>query len=106
MSIWDPVMSRFEKRLGWKENLLFKRGWLALVKSTLSKLPIYYFSLLTIPIKVAKRLETIQNRFLWSDVEDNRKYHVVMWSEVKLPVERGGLGVRSLFEMNLTLQGK
>lgn len=55
---------------------------------------------------MAKRFETIQNRFLWGDAEDGRKYHLVKRSKVKLPVEKGGLGVRSFSEINLALQGK
>lgn len=30
---------------------------------------IFFMSLLTIPVNVAKRLETIQCRFLWGDIE-------------------------------------
>lgn len=36
-----------------------------LLKSTLSSLPTYFLSLLTIPKAVADRLESIQRNFLW-----------------------------------------
>lgn len=62
---WDPVVEMFERRLaGWKRNFLSKGGRLTLIKSTLANLPIYYLSMLAIPSKVAKKLETIQCRFL------------------------------------------
>lgn len=58
---------------GMKEEFLFKGGRLTLIRSTLVNLPIYYIFLMTIPIKVAKKLESIQCGFLWGDLED-RKY--------------------------------
>lgn len=66
----------------------------------------YYLSLITIPVSVARKLESIQSKFFWGDSEDHRKYHLVAWNEIKKPVKYGGLGVRSLVEMNQTLQWK
>lgn len=44
MKTWDPVIELFDRRLlGWKMN---------------------YFSVLTMPIKIARKLENIQCRFL------------------------------------------
>lgn len=63
-------------------------------------------SVLTIPVKVAKKLETIQCCFLWGDEEGRRRYHLAKWEEMKLPLELGGLGLRSMVEMNLAVQGK
>lgn len=106
-SIWDPVISLFENRLaGWKRSLLSKGGRLTLIRSTLSNLPMYYLSILTVPAKVAKRLESIQCWFLWGDGESKRKYHLVQWRNVKLTFEEGGLGVRSIVEMNMALISK
>lgn len=36
----------------------------------------------------------------------DRRYHLVPWEEIKKPFPYGGLGVRSLVEMNIALQGK
>lgn len=58
-------------------GFLSKGGRLILVKSTLSNLPIYYLSVLTIPVQVAKQIELIQNRFLWGDPDNKRMYHLV-----------------------------
>lgn len=97
----------FESRLaGWKRHFLSKGGRYTLIKSTLANLPTYYLTTLTIPVSIAKRLETIQCRFLWGDGEDMEKYHLVRWLEIKKPPKMGGLGIRSLVEMNKALQGK
>lgn len=86
--------------------MLSKGGRLALIKSTLDNLPIYYTSLATIPKGMAKRLEVIQICILWSDTGDRRKYHLVAWSEIKKPMHVSGLGMHSMVEMNETLQDK
>lgn len=61
---------------------------------------------LTIPIKVGKKLEFIQCRFLWGEDEDKRRYHLIKWEEVKHPVELGRLGLRSLVDLNKARQGQ
>lgn len=53
---WDPVVELFERRLvKWKTNFLSKGGRLALVKSTLASLPIYFLSILMVSIKIGKK---------------------------------------------------
>lgn len=105
--MWELVVEMLKKTLaGWKRNFLSKGGRLTLTKSTLNNLPIYYSSTLTIPVKVTRRLEVIQYRFLWGDEEGMMRYHLVKWEDVKLPINQGGLGIRSLAGMNVTLRRK
>lgn len=47
------------------------------MKSTLQNLPIYYMFVLAIPVKVARRLEAIQSRFLRGDTDERRTYQLV-----------------------------
>lgn len=69
---WELVIEMFENRLmGWKRNFLSKGGRFTLIKSTMSNLPVYYLSILTIPKDIAKKLDNIQCRFLWGD-EDGK----------------------------------
>lgn len=42
-------------------------------------------------VSVAKRMESIQHKFLWENTKDNRKYHLVAWDEAKKSIHRGGL---------------
>lgn len=104
---WEPVIDMVKNRLGgWRRNFLSKGGWHTLIKSTLANLPICYLSTLTILVSVARRLETIQCHFLWSDEDEKKRYYLVKCAEVKKLLNSGGLGVRSLVKMNMTLQGK
>ncbi|CAN1812553.1 LINE-1 reverse transcriptase homolog [Linum perenne] len=105
--MWDPVIATVTRRLsGWKARYLSFGGRLTLLRSVLSSLPVYFMSLFRAPISVIKKLESIRCRFLWEGSQDSRKLHLVRWSIVKAPVERGGLGVSDLRSMNTALLGK
>ena len=106
-SIWNPILEKMEKKLSrWKRLYLSKGGRLMLLKSTLSSLPTYFLSLFTSPKPVATRLESIQRNFLWGSFKGNFKYPLVAWDKVCLPVEMGGLGIRSVVSFNQALLGK
>ena len=55
---------------------------------------------------MAARLESIQRNFLWWSFEGSFKYPLVAWEKVCLPVEMGGLGIRSVVSFNQVLLGK
>ena len=99
--IWNPILEKMEKKLsGWKRLYLSKGGRLTLLRSTLSSLPTYFLSLFTIPKVVAARMESIQRNFLWGSFEGSFKYPLVVWENVCVPVEFGGLGIRSMASFN------
>lgn len=71
------MVNKFEQRLaGWKRSLFQKEEDSHLLKSILDKLLMYYMSILTIPVSVANKLEAIQSKFLWRDVEDRKN---IIW---------------------------
>ncbi|WKA03180.1 hypothetical protein VitviT2T_021306 [Vitis vinifera] len=105
--VWDGVEERFKRKLAmWKKQYLSKGGRLTLIKSTLSNLPIYFMSLFVIPRKVRLRLEKIQKEFLWGDMEERRKIHLVRWEVICKDKRHGGLGLRYLKDFNHALLGK
>jgi len=77
-----------------------------LLQSTLWSLPIYYLSLFTIPVSVARLLEKIMRYFLWSKHESNIGFHWVCWDEICCPKEDGGLRIRPIHAMNEALKTK
>ncbi len=106
-SIWNPVLERVEKRLAsWKRLYLSKGGKLILIKSTLSSIPTYFISLFPIPTRVANRLEKLQRDFLWCEMEEKPKFHLMNWSQICAPLRHGGLGVKDLRSFNKALLGK
>ena len=55
------------------------------------------------PKIVCSRLKKIQRNFLWGGGNLERNPHLVNWKTVCLEKRSGGLGVRSLSEMNKAL---
>ena len=105
--VWDVVEERFKRKLAtWKKQYLSKGGRLTLIKCTLSYLPIYFMLLFVIPKKMSVRLERIQREFLWGDLEERRKIHLVSWSVICKDKKHGGLGLRHLEVFNQALLGK
>ncbi|CAN1183437.1 Putative ribonuclease H protein At1g65750 [Linum perenne] len=90
----------------WKSKFLSFGGRIALLKSVLSGLPVYYLSILKAPSSVIKRIENIQNRFLWAGALEKDKIHWVGWDMAKTPKRLGGLGIQDLRIMNLALISK
>jgi hypothetical protein len=75
-SIWIAILKKWKRCLaGWKRLYFSKGGRLTLIKSTLSNLPMYYLSLFSIPIVVAKQLEVLQRDFLWGGINDEVKFY-------------------------------
>ncbi|CAN1258050.1 Putative ribonuclease H protein At1g65750 [Linum perenne] len=106
-SLWDPVVSKVRGRLdSWKAKFLSFGGRMTLLKSVLSQLPIYYFSLFQAPVEVLKELERIQNNFLWEGAGGDKRPYLVSWSMVQAPKYRGGLGVLDLRRLNEALLSK
>ena len=65
IGVWDSVEERFQKMLAsWKMQYISKGGRITLIRSTLSRLTIYYLSLFRVPQKICTRLERIQRQFL------------------------------------------
>ena len=62
-------------------------------KSTLSNLPVYFMSLFKIPVSMATQLEKIQRQFLWGDLDNKRKLHLVGWNSVSKGKNLGALGL-------------
>lgn len=62
-----PFIEKVDKRLvSWKKELYFLRGNnYSYQNGVLSNLLIYYISVFSIPIKVAKKIEQLQGNFLW-----------------------------------------
>lgn len=55
---------------------------------------------------MARRMETYFRNFLWNDVDELHRYHLVDWNSVCLPMDCGGLGVRSSNNHNRVLLAK
>ncbi|XP_025678312.1 uncharacterized protein [Arachis hypogaea] len=101
---WKPIIDKVEEKLSlWKAKVLSKAGKLVLIKSVLNSLPVYYLSLYKMPQIVAKKLISLQRRFLWSKEDGRNGMALVRWEVVQAPKKLGGLGIGDVMIRNTAL---
>ncbi|XP_072054977.1 uncharacterized protein [Arachis hypogaea] len=101
---WKPIIDKVEEKLNlWKVKVLSKAGKLVLIKSVLNSLPVYYLSLYKMPQAVAKKLISLQRRFLWSKEDGRNGMALVRWEVVQAPKKLGGLGIGDAMIRNTAL---
>lgn len=105
--MWEPMLDQLRGRLNsWGNKYVSLGGRIVLLNSTLNVIPIFYLSFLKMPMKVAKMVIRIQKEFLWGGVGGDRKTCWVNWRKVCQPRRKGGLGVRDVKMVDLSLLAK
>lgn len=87
----------------WKKRFLTKAGRLVHIKSTLIALPVFLLSALVLPVSVEDELERIMRNFLWGSTTEVKKFYLLSWDIIFLPLHYGGLGINRLHEVNISL---
>jgi hypothetical protein len=67
---------------------------------------VFYLSYLKIPIHAWKKIRRIQREFLWGGRRGRNKVSWIKWDTVCLPKKKGGLGVRDVRMVNISLLTK
>jgi hypothetical protein len=107
MSTWDPMIKVIRGRLGsWGNKYVSLGGRIVLINAVLNAIPIFYLSYLKMPNKVWKELVRIQRAFLWAGLSKVNKTCWVKWDVICRPKSEGGLGVRDLRLVNISLLSK
>ena len=71
---WDPIVQRCERKLSkWNQRYISFGGRVSLIKPVLNSIPIFFFSFFRVPKKLAKRLVTLQQWFLWEGKSNQQK---------------------------------
>eukprot|EP00253_Pinus_taeda_P031988 PITA_31988 len=94
--IWVKLIEKLRGKLqSWGVYWLNLAGRTILIKAILSALPIYQFATTLAPASIHKHMELIIRSFLWQGgKQDTKKFSLVKWSKVILPLAKGGLGIR------------
>ena len=101
LSTWEPMLEQLKKRLNsWGNKYVSLVGRIVLLNSVLNVIPIFYLSFLKIPAKVFKMVVLIQREFHWGG---GWKVCWVKWRKVCQPRSKGGLGVRDVKLVNMSL---
>ncbi|MCH84888.1 LINE-1 reverse transcriptase like, partial [Trifolium medium] len=107
LSTWEPLLSKLRKKLkSWGNKFFSLGGRIVLLSSVLNSMPIFLLSYLKIPAQVLKRVIRIQREFLWGGVKGGKKIPWVKWNTVCQEKRRGGLGVKDVKVVNLSLLAK
>jgi len=106
-STWEPLLEHVSTRLNsWGNKYISFGGRVVLLNSVINAIPVFYLSFLKMPGKVWRKLVKIQREFLWGGVTGGRKISWVKWRSVCHPKGRGGLGVRDIRVVNISLLAK
>ncbi|GKB87478.1 RNA-directed DNA polymerase, eukaryota, partial [Tanacetum coccineum] len=104
LSSWDEVIVKISSRFSkWKLKTLSVGGRYTLIKSVLSSLPLYYFSIFKVPKGILNKMEAFRRNFFnGADIAD-RKMSLIGWKKILALKKNEGLGISSLFALNCAL---
>ena len=107
MSTWEPMVETLSGRLNnWGHKYISFGGRIVLINSVLNSIPIFYLSLMKMPVQVQRRIVRIQREFLWGGVGGGRKISWVRWKSVCQQKRNEGVRVKDIRVMNVSLLAK
>ena len=91
----------------WKAKYLLIGVRLTLINSILSAIPIYYLSVLHLPVKVELEVDRIRRRFLWKSTSNSTKgYYLAKLQNIFRNKEQDGLGIINIRNFSTALKCK
>ncbi|XP_059310607.1 uncharacterized protein LOC132061950 [Lycium ferocissimum] len=104
---YSGLIKKVKGRLhSWKGKILSFGGKAVLIRSVLQTMPVHLLSVLAPPKCVLNELYKIFARYFWSNKAEGRSRHWIAWKDVCLPIQEGGLGFKSLFDVSNALFAK
>ena len=91
------------------KNLIFGRGTMSiagrstLISTSLNNTPIYHMSIYLLPKTTVRALDKIRRTFFWQGGGTKRKYDLVKWIRICKHKKKGGLGIKDIRKMNISL---
>jgi hypothetical protein len=87
----------------WQGNSLPIAGRTTLINSSLINSTIYHMSMFLLSKIVIKRMDKGMRKFFWRGGSLKKQYHLVKWSKICKSKKKGGLGIKNLRKMNMSL---
>ncbi|WVZ82085.1 hypothetical protein U9M48_029388 [Paspalum notatum var. saurae] len=101
---WLSLEEKINKRLeAWKSGSLSMAGRITLRNACLTSVPIYHMSMYLLHKTVIERIDRNRRKFLWQGEVEKKKYHLIKWDEVCMDKAQGGLGIKNLENLNISL---
>ena len=101
---WQPLIDKSFKKLDvCKGGCMSIAGRSTLISASLNNSPIYHMSVYLLPKTIVKKLDQIRRKFFWQGGRTRKKYHLVKWEKICKRKRKGGLGIKNLRKMNISL---
>ena len=91
------------KKALWNGKTLSIAGRATLISASLSNTFIYHMSMYLLPKTTTEKLDKHRRTFFWQGGAQKRKYHLVHWGIINKNKEYGGLGLKDIRTMNVSL---
>jgi hypothetical protein len=110
---WQPLIDKSLKKLvpvltipQWKGGCMSIAGRFILISVSLNNPPMYHMSVYLLPKMIVNKLDQIRRRFFWQGGGTINKYHLLKWEKICKSKKKGGLGIKNLRKMNISLLSK
>lgn len=99
-----PLLDKSSKRLDiWNGGCISIVGRSTLISASLNNSPIYHMSVYLLPKTVVSKLDKIRRSSFWQGGRTKKKYHLIKWEKICKSKKKGGLGIKNLRKMNISL---
>ncbi|KAG5529761.1 hypothetical protein RHGRI_030220 [Rhododendron griersonianum] len=104
---FNHILEKIQKRLScWKSNTLMLAGRATLIQSSASPIPSYTMQTMKFPASVCDKIDRLHRNFLWGDMPNKKRIHLVNWNQVCKGKDNAGLGIKKARDQNLALLSK
>lgn len=101
---WLPLVEKSAKRLYVRQGSSMSiAGRSTLINSSLNNAPINHMSIYLLPKSIIYKLDGIIRKFFWQGGGTKKKYHLVKWDKICKHKKKGGLGIKDIRKMNISL---
>ena len=104
---FEYLQERIEGCLeGWKAKKLTLAGRITLAKTVLTSTPLYFMQSNKLLKTLCNNIDKTVRNFIWGSSKEERKLYLINWETMTKGKDMGGLGIRSMQNMNLTFMAK
>lgn len=98
---YQDIIDKMAHRLHlWSNHLLSLAGRTTLERTTLAGIPMYSMKTTALPRKMCKDMDRIIRQFIWGGTNGHTHTSLVHWSIVTTNEDKGGLGIKSMSDLN------
>jgi len=106
-SYFEDLVRKISRRiLSWHNKFLSFGGKHVLMNNVLQSMSVYMLSTMNPPKKVIEQIHQILPKFFWGNIRGIKGKHWVAWKDLCFLKEEGGIGFRSLHDINKAMFAK